>query len=86
MPGGLPGGGGMLKFPFDRYITCCNLPVSRMVHQISRIKASLDIFSTKEEKSSKFYLQLKKKILLFLVKDSCIVGKFYSISVYVRPF
>ena len=31
-------------------------PVSHTVHQISRIKATLGIFSTKGEKSSEFYL------------------------------
>ena len=62
-----------------------NLPVSRMVHQISWIKVSLDIFSTKDEKSSEFYLQIKQ-ILHFLVKDGCIVVNFYSILVYMRQF
>ena len=58
-----------------------------MVHQISRIKASLDtcIFSTKDEKSSEYYLQIKK-ILHFLVKDGYIAVKFYSILVYMRSF
>ena len=52
--------------------------------QISWIIASLGIFSTKDEKSSEFYLQIKKNIA-FLVKDGCIVVKFYSIFVYMCP-
>ena len=43
-------------------------------------------FSTKDEKSSEVYLQIKKNILRFLVKDGCIVVKFYPILVYVDPF
>ena len=33
-------------------------------------------FSTKDEKSSELYLQIKKNILRLLVKDGCIVVKF----------
>ena len=40
-----------------------NLSVSRTVHQIPWIKASLGIFSTKDEKSSEFYLEIKKNIV-----------------------
>ena len=52
------------------------LQFSHTVHQISRIKASMDIFSTKDKKSSEIYLQSYKKILRFLAKDGCIVVKF----------
>ena len=57
-----------------------NLPVSRTVLQISRIKANLDIFfPTKDKKASKIYV-------LFLFKDGYIFTKSYLILAYVGPF
>ena len=41
-----------------------------MIHQISKkIKANLDMLSIKDETSSRFLLQIEKKILGFLFKD-----------------
>ena len=48
-------------------------------------KGELDIFSTQDEKSSKFISKLKDR-LGFLFKDGYIFVKFYSILVHVRPF
>ena len=62
--------------------------VSRIQKESPSLPYSLpnlpDIFM-KDEKSSKFYLQIKKKILGFLFKDGCIFVKFYLILVYVCP-
>ena len=54
-----------------------------MVHQISWIKASLDILSTKDEKSRN--LQIKKYCVFLSRITGYIVVKFYSILVYMRP-
>ena len=71
----------MLDRPF-RYVLVYVLikKYSRKVLQISRVKANLDIFPTKDDKLSEFYPQIKN-ILHFLVKDGCIVVKFYLILV-----
>ena len=42
-----------------------NLPVSCTVHQISQIKVNLDIFSIKDEKSIKFYLNIENYWVFF---------------------
>ena len=49
-------------------------------------KSKFGYFFLQKAKNQVNFISKLKKILHFLVKDGCIVVKFYSILVYVNPF